>query len=156
MTKKPFLAWCSFNDESKHLASLINGAVELSGSDKDHIKEKKMHDFTNGDIRCLVTKPSIAGFGMNWQHCDQMSFFPSHSHEQYYQAVRRCWRFGQKNNVNVYIVTSAAESAVLENMKRKEAASKMMLQEIVNHMSEYYQKNSEYIAHKKMEVAPWM
>ena len=154
---EPFLAWCSLNDESALLTKQINGAVEVSGSDSDDEKERKMLAFTDGTIRCLVTKPSIAGFGMNWQHCNQMSFFPSHSHEQFYQAVRRCWRFGQDRPVTVHIVTSEAESSVLENMRRKEADSNRMFDEIIAHMSEFYSKrNIDYKPSVKMEKPKWL
>jgi superfamily II DNA or RNA helicase len=150
-----FICWCSFNDESKMLASKINGAVEITGSDKDEEKEKKMLGFSDGSIRCVVTKPSIAGFGMNWQHCSQMSFFPSHSHEQYYQAIRRCWRFGQKKDVDVHIVTSEAESTVLENMKRKERQSNNMFDKIIKHMGQS-EKRKQNIFNKEMEIPEWL
>lgn len=154
---RPFVAWCSLNDESRELTRLIQGAVELSGADSDEAKVEKMTGFSKGDIRALVTKPSIAGFGMNWQHCSDTSFFPSHSYEQYYQAIRRFWRFGQTNKVNVNIVTSQAESAVLENMQRKERESRAMYEMIVRKMGKYYQKaNSGYNPTIKMEVPKWM
>ncbi len=152
---EPFICWCSFNDESKMLASKINGSVEITGSDKDEEKEKKMLGFSDGSIRCIVTKPSIAGFGMNWQHCNQMSFFPSHSHEQYYQAIRRCWRFGQKKDVDVHIVASEAESTVLENMKRKERQANNMFDKIIKHMGQS-KKRKQTIFNKEMEIPEWL
>lgn len=115
-----WLVWCDLNAESEMLASLIEGAVEVRGSDTDTHKASAMLDFAQGKIKCLVTKPSIAGFGMNWQNCHNMIFTGlSDSYESYYQAVRRCWRYGQKKAVNVYIVLSSKEGTVLENIKRK-------------------------------------
>jgi len=154
---EPFLAWCSLNDESKCLSKFINGAVELTGSDTESEKERKMLSFSDGSIRCLVTKPKIAGFGMNWQHCGDMSFFPSHSHEQYYQAIRRCYRFGRIKDVTVNIVTSEAERMVLNNMRRKEHDSDLMFQKIINMMSQFYDiKKNNYQTNEKMEVPKWL
>jgi hypothetical protein len=153
---EPFLAWCSFNDESSLMTSMINGAVEVSGADSDSEKERKMLGFSDGSIRCLVTKPSIAGFGMNWQHCNQMSFFPSHSHEQYYQSVRRCWRFGQNRPVTVNIVTSEAEASVLENMNRKERAAEEMFESIIRHMNKSVEEKKAVSKLKEMEIPSWI
>ena len=108
-----WLVWCDLNDESAMLKSLIDNAVEIRGSDKASHKTGSMLNFSDELIKCLVTKPSIAGFGMNWQQCNNMIFVGlSDSYEKYYQAVRRCYRFGQKNEVNVYIIISAKEGAV--------------------------------------------
>lgn len=153
---EPFIAWCSLNDESKMLADKIDGAVEITGSDSDEAKERKMLGFSDGSIRAIVTKPSIAGFGMNWQHCNRMSFFPSHSHEQFYQASRRCWRFGQKRDVECHIVTTEAERSVTKNMQRKEALADELFDGIVSGMKEY-QKGAKatYKPTKKMEAPKW-
>lgn len=136
-TDEPFLVWCNLNDESAGLKSAIPGAVEVKGADSNDHKEKAMLGFTAGDVRCLVTKPSIAGFGMNWQHCNNMAFVGlSDSYEQFYQAVRRCWRFGQKNPVNVYVITAETEGAVVANIKRKEADAMKMAENMVEHMKD--------------------
>lgn len=128
-----WLIWCNLNSESEAAAKSIDGAVELSGSDKREDKEAKMLDFTNGSIRALVTKPSIAGFGMNWQHCANVQFLGlSDSYEQFYQAVRRCWRFGQKKPVDCHIVTSSNEGAVTENIKRKERDASKLAEGMIN------------------------
>lgn len=117
-----FLIWCDMNNESELLSRLINDAVEVKGSDKPEHKSSSMLGFSNGTIKNLVTKPSIAGFGMNWQNCNNMIFTGlSDSYEQFYQAVRRCWRFGQQKEVNVYIVISAKEGCVKQNIERKQA-----------------------------------
>lgn len=138
----PWLVWCDRNDESSMLANAIRDAVEVTGSDKPDYKESAMMGFGSGDYRILVTKPSIAGFGMNWQHCSNVVFVGlSDSYEQFYQAVRRCYRFGQKNAVNCWIVTASTEGAVVENIKRKETESMKMADEMVKHMHVYNEEN---------------
>lgn len=132
-----WLVWCDLNDESKRLHELIHDSVEVKGSDKPQHKTNAMMGFSNGDVRCLVTKPSIAGFGMNWQHCNKMIFTGlSDSYEQYYQAVRRCWRFGQEREVDVYIIISAREGAVKENIDRKQADALYMQQTMTEYTKE--------------------
>lgn len=117
---EPFLVWCDLNAESEMLASLIPDAVQITGSDSFDFKTKAMEDFTNGKVRCIVSKPSICGYGMNWQHCAAMVFVGlSDSFEQVYQAEHRCWRYGQKRTVNSYMITSEAEGAVVHNQERK-------------------------------------
>lgn len=133
-TDRPFLVWCDLNVESEMLAAAIPGAVEVKGSDKPAFKEQAMLDFAAGKIRVLVTKPSIAGFGMNWQHCADMAFVGlSDSFEQVFQAIRRCYRFGQTRPVNVYMITSSREGATAENIKRKEADFRRMVEEMVKY-----------------------
>jgi len=117
-----WLIWCDLNDESKMLNNLINESVEVKGSDKPDHKTKSMIGFSEGTVKHLVTKPKIAGFGMNWQHCNNMIFTGlSDSYEAFYQALRRCWRFGQQKTVNVYIIISSKEGCVKENIERKKA-----------------------------------
>lgn len=133
-TDKPFLVWCDLNVESEMLAAAIPGAVEVKGSDKPAHKEQAMLDFAAGKIRVLVTKPSIAGFGLNWQHCADMAFVGlSDSFEQIFQAIRRCYRFGQTRPVNVHMITSSREGATAENIKRKEADFRKMVSEMVQY-----------------------
>lgn len=116
-----WLVWCDLNDESHKLHELINESVEVQGSDNDKHKTNSMLGFSKKEIKCLVTKPKIAGFGMNWQNCHNMIFTGlSDSYEQYYQALRRCWRFGQEQPVNVYIIISAKEGCVKDNIERKQ------------------------------------
>lgn len=118
---KPWIVWCELNDESEALARSIPDAVEVRGSDSLEHKEDALSGFSDGRYRVIVTKPSIAGFGMNWQHCADMVFVGlSNSYEQYYQAVRRCHRFGQTSDVNVHIVATELDAGVLDNIKRKE------------------------------------
>jgi len=140
--KEQWLIWCNLNVESDAAKSLIPGAVEVRGSDSTEFKEKSLLDFAEGRIRVLVSKPSIAGFGMNFQSCHNVAFLGlSDSYEQFYQAIRRCWRFGQKHPVDCYIVTSSTEGAVVANIKRKEADAQRMAEEMVNNMHELNQKD---------------
>ena len=136
-----WLVWCDLNAESTALASMINGAVEVTGGNKAKDKSDRMLGFTVGLSKCLVTKPSIAGFGMNWQQCSKMIFVGlSDSYEQYYQAVRRCWRFGQQNPVDVYIVISSREGCVKENIERKQADCEKMRRAMVEQSKEITKK----------------
>lgn len=116
-----WLIWCDLNAESERLHELINDSVEVKGSDKPKYKTDSILGFTDGKIKALVTKASIAGYGINWQNCHNMIFTGlSDSFESFYQAVRRCWRFGQDKEVNVYIIISAKEGCVKENIERKQ------------------------------------
>jgi DNA modification methylase len=131
---EPWLVWCGLNDESAKASRACN-AVEVKGSDSQSHKEDSMIGFSAGDVQRLVTKPSIAGFGMNWQHCSNVVFLGlSDSYEQFYQAVRRCWRFGQKKPVNVHIVISEEEGAVRANIERKEREAESLFTNIIEHM----------------------
>lgn len=126
-----WLVWCDLNAESEELAEAIPDAVEVKGSDSDEHKESAMMGFADGTVRVLVTKPSIAGFGMNWQNCHKMAFCGlSHSYEQFYQAVRRCWRYGQNEPVDVQVVISDQETAIYDNVMRKSDASDIMQAEM--------------------------
>jgi len=129
------LIWCNLNNEGELLESLIDDSVNVYGSMKPELKEKNLLGFTDGEVKKLISKPSIAGFGMNWQHCNQVIFVGlSDSWEKYYQAIRRCWRFGQQRQVTVHIVSADTEGAVVANIKRKEAQNKEMGESMANHM----------------------
>lgn len=137
-----FIVWCNLNDEAEALVKSIDGAVQIRGGDKPEYKERILQGFTDGSVKRLITKPSIAGFGLNWQHCRNMAFVGlSHSFEQYYQAVRRCWRFGQQSKVNVHVVSSDLEGAVVENIRRKEADFSLMLQSMISATQEITKEN---------------
>lgn len=136
-TPGPWIVWCELNAEGDELTAAIDGAVQVAGADSDEAKAAKMLGFSGGTHRVLVTKPSIAGFGMNWQHCAQMAFVGiSHSYEQFYQATRRCWRYGQTLPVDVHIVTTDAELAILRNIKRKQGDADKMADKMVEHMAD--------------------
>ena len=132
------LAWTGLNDEATAIAAAVPGAVNVQGSDDPESKARNLIAFADGDLRVLVTKPSIAGFGMNFQGCSRMVFVGlGDSYEQYYQAIRRCWRFGQTKPVTAYIVLTEPEAAIYHNVLRKEAEAKQMAQELARHVIEY-------------------
>lgn len=117
-----WLVWCDLNDESAMLTKAIAGAVEVKGADDSDHKERSLLAFADGQIRALVSKPSIAGWGCNFQSCARIAFVGvTDSFEAFYQAVRRCWRFGQLREVHVHIFSSELEGAVVANIKRKSA-----------------------------------
>lgn len=149
------VAWCHLNDESALLTKLIDGAVEVSGSDSPEVKEEKLHAFTDGQIRVLVTKPSIGAWGLNWQHCNRMTYFPSHSYEQMYQATRRLWRFGQKRDVTVDVITTPGGRGVLANLHRKSDQADLMFTHLVEHMKHALDVDRATYD-KKMELPSWL
>ncbi len=129
-----WLVWCDLNDEADSLKRMMPDAIEIRGSDKADRKENMLTGFSIGFVPKLITKPSIAGFGLNWQGCNKMIFVGmSDSYEMMYQAIRRCWRFGQEHPVDVYIITSASEGAVRENITRKQNQCERMIKEMVAH-----------------------
>lgn len=124
-----WIVWCDLNAESKALTNAIDGAVEITGSDSPEIKEARLSEFSRGNYRVLISKPSICGWGLNWQHVARMAFVGvTDSFEAYYQAVRRCWRFGQSRQVNVHLFASKQEGAVMANLRRKEQDARSMSQ----------------------------
>lgn len=136
-----WVVWCDLNAESEMLHKLIPDSVEVRGSDTPEKKCNAILDFADDKIRCLVTKGSIYGFGVNMQHCRNMIFVGlSDSYEQYYQAVRRCWRFGQDKPVNVFIIISKNEGCVKANIERKELESEHMKEEMVKYTKEITRK----------------
>lgn len=159
------LVWCDYNDESVALSKSILGAVEVKGADSTEHKENAMLGFAAGEIKRLVTKPSICGFGMNWQACSDMVFCGlSDSYEQFYQAIRRCYRFGQKKPVNVTVVISEREIPVLENIRRKEADARKMSAAMIRHTAEIlrgeiHKTHREVITYQpevKMQTPLWL
>ena len=119
-------------------------------------KEEKLAAFSTGQLRVLITKPKIGAFGLNWQHCNHMTFFPSHSFEQYYQGVRRCWRFGQKRPVKIDIVTSEGELGVMKNLQRKAAQADKMFTILVAEMQNELKIDRSTQYTKKTEVPTWL
>lgn len=159
-----WVVWCGLNKESELLGDLINGSKEIKGSDKDKYRADTMNAFINGDLKCLITKPSIAGFGINMQNCHNMIFVGlSDSFEQYYQALRRCWRFGQKHDVKAYIVISSKEGTVLENINRKQSEAMIMQKAMVELTKDITSKElrktckmtTEYKPHTSMILPKW-
>lgn len=151
-SSEPWVIWCNLNDESKALAAAIPDSVEVSGSDSNDVKEDRLLGFSEGRFRVLVTKPKIAGHGMNWQHCANVAFVGlSDSWEQYYQAVRRCWRFGQERDVDVHIYTAETEGAVVANIKRKEADALTMVEEMTAQMRDLNREDVRGMAKESVE-----
>ena len=149
------VAWCHLNDESALLAKLIPGAVEVAGSDSPESKEEKLAGFSDGSIPFLVTKPAIGAWGLNWQHAHRMTYFPSHSYEQWYQAVRRMWRFGQTDTVQVDVITTEGGRNVLANLQRKADQADAMFTALVEHMNAA-RDVERHTYDKKLEIPAWL
>lgn len=151
-TCEPWLVWCHTNDESAMLVDAIDGAVEVKGSDSIDKKESAIQGFLSGDVRVLVTKPSIAGMGLNLQHCARMAFVGlDDSFEQLYQAIRRCWRFGQMRPVDVHLVTAESLGAIKKNIQRKEKQMEDMQASMVEHMKTMMKKEIKGASVEKTE-----
>lgn len=149
-----WLCWCDMNAESEHIARSIPDAVEVCGSDSPDFKAKAMLDFADGTVRVMVTKPSIAGFGMNWQNCHNMAFCGlSHSYEQFYQAIRRCWRFGQTQQVNVHVVVTELESEIVSNVLRKAESAEEMERGMMEYTKEV---NAAEIHGTERQASPYI
>lgn len=150
------VSWCHLNAESALLAKLIDGAVEVTGSDSIEEKEEKLRAFTDGEVRVLVTKPSLGAWGLNWQHCHRMTYFPSHSYEQMYQAVRRSWRFGQKSPVTVDMIVTDGGANILANLQRKADQADKMFDSLVEHMSNATRVQRTRNYNTDMEIPSWL
>ena len=159
------LIWCNLNSESEKLTAAIQDSVQVYGSQKAEEKSRLLLGFSHGEVHNLISKPSICGFGMNWQNCNHMIFTGlSDSFEQYYQAVRRCWRFGQKKEVHVHIVSADSEGAVVANIKKKERQHNDISKEMVACVKEFTVKQlgkatkekTEYKPNQKMGIPSWM
>jgi superfamily II DNA or RNA helicase len=152
---QPAVAWCHLNDEGNLLARLIPDAEQISGSDSIERKEELLTAFSRGELRVLVTKPKIGAWGLNWQHAAHMVFFPSHSYEQYYQGVRRMWRFGQTRPVVVDVVATEGSRGTLANLERKAKQADRMFTALVEHMNEAIRvQRSQYMT--PVEVPSWL
>lgn len=162
---KPFLVWCNLNAEADELRKSLPEAVEIRGSDKPEFKEKTMLDFAAGKIPVLITKPEIAGYGMNWQVCHNTAFVGlSDSFESIFQATKRFHRHGQQHAVNRHIIISEAEGSVLSNIQRKENDFMQMIQEMVTHTQSIMKENikslereqDEYKAETAQIIPSWL
>lgn len=160
-----WLIWCDLNAEADELKRIIPNNIEVRGSDDIEVKAERLNRFTIGEAKRLIVKPSIAAFGLNWQNCHNMIFVGlSDSFEMMYQAIRRCWRFGQEYPVNVYIITSEAEGAVKENIERKEKQAAQMVAEMVQHTREILEEEIRgteritipYNPQIDMEIPTWL
>jgi len=163
---RPFLVWCNLNDESAQLAAAIPDAIEVTGSDSDDHKEAAIVGFLEGRHRVMVSKPKIAGLGLNLQHCADMAFVGlSDSYEQLYQSIRRCYRFGQTKPVNVHVITAETEGAVVSNIKRKEREAEETYNNMIAHMKDLnaaalhgasVRNKTEYRPAVPMIIPSWM
>ncbi len=152
---RPYVWWGNLNAETEAVTAGIPGAVEVRGSDKDDDKAAKLRDFSEGRIRVLVTKPSIAGFGMNWQHCANTGFIGlNDSFEQVYQAIRRFWRFGQQNEVDVDFIAADTEGAVIANLDRKERDAERMVAAMVKAMAGFSAEAVRGAATSQVDYTP--
>lgn len=159
-----FIVWCDLNAEQDKLAEVINDNVSVQGSTSNKLKIQREEAWRNNEAQTLISKPLVYGYGMNWQHCHNIIFTGlSDSYEQYYQALRRCWRFGQEEDVNVYIIISAKEGCVKENIERKEADFLNMQQEMIKLTKEITKKelrktcriSTPYNPTVEMELPHW-
>lgn len=150
------VAWCHLKQESETLRGLISGSEEVSGSDSDERKEELFTAFQDGQLRVLITKPKIAGFGLNWQHCAHQTFFPSHSFEQWYQCMRRSWRFGQQNPVTVDLIATDGSANVLANLRRKAEAAERMFSRLVELMHQPSVIGRSVYGTEQVESPSWL
>lgn len=155
-TRQSAIIWCHLNAEGDRLESSIPDARQIAGSDPDEAKEEAYEAFGSGQLRVLITKPKIGAWGLNWQHCAHVVTFASHSYEQYYQAVRRCWRFGQTQPVVVDLVATEGERGVKDNLRRKSEAADRMFTELVAHMNGAMRLERGARYEKGIEVPSWL
>lgn len=154
-TDRPFVWWCNLNAESDALAKAIPGAVEIRGSDAEADKERKILDFVEGRARVLVTKATVCGAGLNFQHCCETGFVGlNDSFEQVFQAVRRFWRFGQTHPVTAHFIAAETEGAVVANLRRKEQAADRMAAAMVRHMADFSAREVRGASRERADYAP--
>jgi ERCC4-related helicase len=135
---KTSVYWVNLNEESSLIASLDSEAVEITGSMSIEKKESILMDFAEGKIKRLITKAKMTGMGLNWQHCNHSVFFPTYSYEQYYQAIRRFWRFGQKNNVTIDLVISDGQTRILEALQQKTEKAIQLYENLTKNVNSVY------------------
>lgn len=155
-TGRPAVVWCHLNEEGRSLARMIPGSLEISGATEDERKEEIYEAFSSGQLRVLITKPKIGAWGLNWQHCNHVVTFASHSFEQYYQAVRRCWRFGQDRPVVVDLIATEGERGAKDNLLRKAAAADRMFSSLVAHMNDAMHLKQKNTSIKETEKPSWL
>lgn len=152
----PSVSWCELNQEANLLEKIIPGAKQISGSMDDEEKEEIFAAFQSGELKNLVIKPKIGCFGLNWQHCANVTTFVTHSWERYYQLVRRCWRFGQKRKVRVSVIASEGEARVMANLKRKALQSDEMFSCVVRHMNEAMAIDGSRNFNEREQIPEWL
>jgi superfamily II DNA or RNA helicase len=152
---EPAVIWCHMNKEGDLLEKIIPDAQQIKGSTPDDMREELYAAFSSGNQRVLIIKPKIGAWGLNWQHCAHVVTFASHSYEQFYQSIRRCWRFGQKRPVRLDVVATEGERGVFENMMRKSQRADAMFTELVKHMNDAQKIERVNSYTNKMEVPSW-
>jgi len=152
---KPAVAWCQYNAEGDLLQKMIPDSVQVAGCDTDEDKEERLSGFAAGKFRMMIIKPKIGSFGLNWQHCGHHTFFPSHSFEQYYQAVRRSLRFGRVGPVKVDIVATEGEAGVTENLAKKQRKANEMFTAMVAEMNSALRVTKADNHTTQLEVPSW-
>lgn len=155
-SNEPVIVWCGRNPEGDLLEKLIPDAVQVSGADSDDAKEAKLESFAAGNARVLVTKPVIGAWGLNFQHCAHAVMFPDYSFEQHYQAVRRCWRFGQTRPVIVDLVTTPGEADILSRLQRKSDQAEKMFARLVENMNEAVRVNRRSAPERPVQIPSWI
>jgi hypothetical protein len=153
---RPAVVWCHYNEEGDLLEQLIPDCVQVAGRHSLDDKEAKLTDFSMGNVRVLVSKPKIGCWGLNWQFCGDMTFFPMYSFEQMYQGVRRCWRFGRTEPVHVEIVSVPGESKVIAGLDVKQEQAARMFASLVRHMNEAIAMNSEDRHTEPIKLPQWL
>tara|TARA_R110000868_G_scaffold44607_2_gene148853 strand:+ start:4267 stop:5616 length:1350 start_codon:yes stop_codon:yes gene_type:complete len=156
MTGNPAVVWCHLNDEGDLLERLIPGGRQIAGSTPDEEKEELYDAFGSGQLKDLIIKDKIGAWGLNWQHCNHVVRFATHSYESHYQAVRRCWRFGQTRPVTVDLVVTEGEIGVKENLQRKSANADRMFSNLVMHMNNAVKIDKDQFFPEKAQVPSWL
>ena len=153
---RPAVVWCQYNAEGDLLEKIIPGSVQVAGCDSDEVKEERLEAFTTGKARVLVTKPKVGAWGLNWQHCGHHTFFPSHSFEQFYQAVRRSWRFGRTEPIDVDVIATPGEEGVTANLQAKQDKAAHMFEAMVREMvsASRVERPDNHI--RTLEAPPWL
>lgn len=152
---RPVVIWCQMNDEADAIEESIADAEQVAGRTPDDRKCELYEAFASGQVRVLVIKPKIGAYGLNWQHCNHVVTFVSHSYEQYFQSVRRCWRYGQKNPVDLDVIATDGEVRVLSNMRAKAKKADVMFTMLVREMNESMKITSD-TKEMKLEVPSWL
>jgi hypothetical protein len=155
-TGRPAVIWCHLNPEGDLLEKIIPDGRQVSGQDSDESKEEKFEAFVSGTLRILIIKPKIGAFGLNWEHCSHVISFASHSYEQYYQAVRRCWRFRQTRPVVVDLISAEGEANIKANLRRKADAADRMFTALVSFMNESIRLDRGVNYTTKARVPKWL
>lgn len=154
--KDASVSWCHLNDEADLLEDMIKDSRQVAGAHSDEEKEELFTAFESGELKHLVIKPKIGAFGLNWQHCNYITWFVSHSYEQYYQAIRRCLRYGQKREVTVEVIASDGEDNVMRNLQRKSKAAAKMFDSLVASMNDAIHLEHKSTFEKPVETPTWL